>query len=63
MSGKKTKKLALSQNCFKQFEVELYVDKTIRQHTNVKTRPVTKLDIRVGEEFSERGPNFLNYFQ
>jgi len=63
MSGKKTKKLALSQNCFKQFEVELYVDKTIRQNTNVKTRPVTKLDIRVGEEFSERGPNFLNYFQ
>jgi len=33
MSGEKT----LSQNCFKQCEVEIYVDKTIGQLTKVRT--------------------------
>ena len=37
MSGEKTKNLTLSQNCFKQWQVERNVDKTIRQITKVTT--------------------------
>jgi len=33
MSGEKT----LSQNCFKQYEVEIYVEKTIGQLTKFRT--------------------------
>jgi len=37
MSGKKTRKSDTAQNYFKQWEVEIYVDKTIGQLTKVRT--------------------------
>jgi len=37
MSCEKTKNLTLSQNCFKQWQGEWNVDKTIRQTTKVRT--------------------------
>jgi len=43
-------------------QVFLRLFRRFRVHSS-ETRPVTSLGLQGGEEFSESGPNFLNYFQ